>query len=175
MDETLAVAALVLLAGTALPQAENVPAGHPVYTFLKRMSVKGLIERYSETVIPLGRREVAGFLAATEVRRAELSEAEAAWLDDYLSEFHYDLTGDTRGYHRLIDPEDGLPVVSQVVPQEKAFNGPYAEWGADLVVAISPSVLWSGLCWAVAPDRRPRRASAWWLSPRPGNHSRPES
>ena len=36
-----------LLAGSTLfAQSENVPAYHPVYTFLKRMEVKQVIERY---------------------------------------------------------------------------------------------------------------------------------
>jgi predicted AlkP superfamily phosphohydrolase/phosphomutase len=38
-------------------------------------------------------------------------------------------------YH-LVDPDDGLPVVSQVVAQEDAFTGPYAPLGADLVVIM---------------------------------------
>lgn len=37
---------------------------------------------------------------------------------------------------RMTDPEDGLPVVSSIIPQEQAFHGPYAELGADLVVIM---------------------------------------
>lgn len=36
----------------------------------------------------------------------------------------------------MTDPEDGLPVVSSIVPQELAFSGPYSELGADLVVIM---------------------------------------
>lgn len=36
----------------------------------------------------------------------------------------------------LVDPEDGKPVVSEVIRQEEAFSGPYAERGADLVVMM---------------------------------------
>ncbi len=36
----------------------------------------------------------------------------------------------------MIDPEDGKPVVSEVIRQEKAFSGPYAELGADLIVIM---------------------------------------
>src|SRR5512140_170753 len=88
----------VFLHAQALPQAENVPATHPVYTFLKRMAVKGLIERYSETVLPVGRRDVAAFLDTVDGHRARLSETEREWLDDYLSEFRYDLTRNTAGF-----------------------------------------------------------------------------
>lgn len=37
---------------------------------------------------------------------------------------------------RLIDPTDGLPIVSSIIPQEQAFNGPYTDLGADLVVIM---------------------------------------
>ncbi len=101
----------VLALSLALPssmhaQAENVPATHPVYTFLKKMSVLGLISHYSETVVPMGRREVAEFLKNADSKRDALSEVERGWLDDYLSEFHFDLTGNTDGFSRLIEPED---------------------------------------------------------------------
>ena len=36
----------------------------------------------------------------------------------------------------MADPEDGLPVVSQVFSQEQVFHGPYAKEGADLVVVM---------------------------------------
>jgi len=80
-----------------------------VYTFLKRMAVKGLIERYSETVLPMGRRDVAGYLTTIDSKRKELSGAERGWLDDYLSEFHFDITGSTDGFYRLIDPDSSAP------------------------------------------------------------------
>lgn len=91
-------------------QAENVPATHPVYTFLKKMAVCGLIERYTETILPLSRREVASFLATIRSRRAEISEAEQGRLDDFCSEFQYELAGDTKGFARLIDPDDSSAV-----------------------------------------------------------------
>lgn len=36
----------------------------------------------------------------------------------------------------LVDPEDGLPIVSDIVTQENAFHGPYASTGPDLVVTM---------------------------------------
>jgi hypothetical protein len=107
-----AMLSLSLAPVQARAQAENVPASHPVYQFLKRMAVKGVIERYSETVLPMGRRDVAAFLAAANARRKQLSAAERGWLDDYLSEFQYDLTGGTEGFYRLIDPEPTAPGTS---------------------------------------------------------------
>ncbi len=98
--------ATMFVSADALCQAENVPAENPVYNFLKKMSVEGLIQGYSSTIIPISRREVAGYLKTLDMERAHLSTSEQGWLDDYLSEFHYDIAGNTEGIHRLIDSEE---------------------------------------------------------------------
>ncbi len=99
------VLACVVFSGTARSQAEDVPAEHPIYAFLKKMAVERLIEGYDGTIIPISRREVAGYLKTLAGERSRLSASEQGWLDDYLSEFHYDLTGNTDGFHSLIDSE----------------------------------------------------------------------
>ncbi len=87
-------------------QSEDVPANHPVYLFLKRMEVKGIIVRYHDAILPLSRREVASFLDSVDARRKELSAAERGWLGDYLSEFQYDRTGSTQGFAYLFGRSD---------------------------------------------------------------------
>ncbi|HTY01127.1 MAG TPA: capsule assembly Wzi family protein [Bacteroidota bacterium] len=99
--------ALSLLGPTTIwAQAEDVPAENPVYSFLKKMSVEGLIEGYDGTIVPISRREVAGYLKTLDGERSRLSVSEQGWLDDYLSEFHFDLTGNTDAFHSLIDTEE---------------------------------------------------------------------
>lgn len=41
-----------------------------------------------------------------------------------------------RALMEIHDPEDGRPIVSQIIPQSEAFHGPYATWGPDLVVVM---------------------------------------
>ena len=94
---------LACVSADALSQAENVPAHHPVYAFLKRMETKGIIEGYHDAVLPLSRREVAGFLTEAEEKREELTGAYSDYLDEFLSEFQLEVTGSTAGFHRLID------------------------------------------------------------------------
>ena len=62
------LAFLLLLFFAALPvaaQEENVPVANPVYDFLKRMELKGVIEHYYDAVLPFSRREVAECLTTT--------------------------------------------------------------------------------------------------------------
>ena len=83
-------------------QAENVPVTDPVYTFLKRMEVRGLIERYNDAVLPLSRREVAEFLSAVGARRGDLSGAERELLARYTDDFRYEITHGTEGLNSII-------------------------------------------------------------------------
>lgn len=101
--------AALLMAPALFGQAENVPAIHPVYDFLKRMEVKQVIVRYHDAVLPLSRREVASFLDVVNGKRRELTSTEQEWLDDYLSEFKFDRTGSTQGFAYLFgdSPETG--------------------------------------------------------------------
>lgn len=101
----LLLAGLVIVAHRAFPQAETVPATHPVYTFLKRMEVKGLIERYHDAIIPLSRREVADFLFALS-GHDKLTTAERSILTQYLSEFQFEVRSTTQGFLSVIDGEE---------------------------------------------------------------------
>ena len=98
------IALMVLATGPQMlfAQAENVPATHPVYSFLKRMEVKGIIERYHDAILPLSRREVAEFLNTIKHNWDKLTEAERGWVSRYLTEFQYDATGCTAGVNSLI-------------------------------------------------------------------------
>lgn len=90
----------------ALAQVENVPVNHPVYLFLKRLEVKGLLRRYQDAVLPLARDHVANYLGELEGRRGELTTVEQQLLDEYRIEFEYDITRQTQNLHSLIDSRE---------------------------------------------------------------------
>ena len=96
---------LLVCATVAFAQQENVPVSNPVYGFLKRMEVKGKIERYHDAVLPLSRAEVAQFLVTIEEKKNLLSEAEQGWLSDFIAEFRLEIDGKTENFHRLIESE----------------------------------------------------------------------
>ncbi|MDL1894287.1 hypothetical protein FBQ87_15585, partial [Sphingobacteriales bacterium CHB3] len=87
-------------------QVETVPATHPVYTFLKRMEVKGAIERYRDAVLPISRREVGKFLLEAQQRSEHLTSTERLTLADFLSEFQFDNTGSVDGFVSVIDSDE---------------------------------------------------------------------
>ncbi len=86
------------------------------------MDVKGMIEGYDDAILPLSRREVAGYLLQASRKESELSPAEQGWLQDYTSEFRFDMSGSTAGFHSLIDPADsttGDPLFGMFTNREK--------------------------------------------------------
>ncbi|MDP4199299.1 MAG: hypothetical protein Q8922_12600 [Bacteroidota bacterium] len=81
----------VLCRGTLLAQVltsrphigvEQVPIGEDVYAFLRHLSVRGTIEGYSETELPLTEYEVSQFLE--QARGSTLSSSESELLQKYL-------------------------------------------------------------------------------------------
>ena len=107
LNRFLAAALLSLLfSSLLLSQAENVPTIHPIYTFLKRMEVRSIIDHYHDAILPLSRKEIGEFLKEIGKKSDQLTEAEQSYLTDFTSEFQYDVTGSAEGLHSLIDPSE---------------------------------------------------------------------
>ena len=96
-----AAAMCVAFPAILFAQAENVPATHPVYGFLKRMEVRGILDRYDDAILPLSRKEIGDFLSAVERNRGKLTEQEQEWLGRYIDEFSYEVRGTTEGFNSL--------------------------------------------------------------------------
>ena len=83
---------LLLLSTTVLKaQVELVPSSNKVYDFLDRMSVNGIIENYSSSMVPISRREIARYLKEIKSKSRKISRTDKKFLDDYYVEFEYDI------------------------------------------------------------------------------------
>jgi hypothetical protein len=107
MKRIIRLYVVVLITACSCPalfsQAENVPVGHPVYSFLKRMELKGIVQRYHDAILPLSRHEVAELLQTVRKKQEQLTTVEQTILDDLFIEFEYDIAGTTIGYHSFFD------------------------------------------------------------------------
>jgi hypothetical protein len=97
-------------------QVETVPVGHPVYVFLDRMEVQGLISRYHDAILPLDRREVGLFLSRISEQDSMLSTVEQERLGDFLSEFQYDIHGRVSDFRSIIPPGDSAGAIAGFAP-----------------------------------------------------------
>jgi hypothetical protein len=119
----------LLLPAFASGQAENVTVGHPVYEFLKRMEVKGEIERYHDALLPLSRKEIAEFLVSLKSRSPEFTTSERGYLEDFLSEFQFDISETLDGFHRLVDSNEPTfgESLGQVFSDKEKYLYAYAD------------------------------------------------
>jgi hypothetical protein len=128
----------------AIPQAENVPVFHPVYDFLKRMEVKGIIERYHDAVLPLSRGQIAQYLVSLKEREQELTKVERNILADLFVEFQYDIHGSLDRYHSLIDsPEPTVGrTVGEFFSEKEKFL--YAYTDTNVSFFVNGLLIWDG-------------------------------
>jgi hypothetical protein len=68
-------------------QVEHVPQNHPVYEFLDRLGVKGVLPAFSASMVPLERREVIVLLDSAWGSRSSLGDIDMHTLEKYRSEF----------------------------------------------------------------------------------------
>ena len=68
-------------------QAEHVPITNPVYDFLDRMQIKGVLPSFSRAVIPMDREDVVGYLRAVVAEQSSLRATELSLLRRYEDEF----------------------------------------------------------------------------------------
>jgi hypothetical protein len=107
------LAVFALHAGGSVAQVETVPINHPVYTFLKRMELKGHIDRYRSVVLPLSRSQVASFLSSARDHQADLTTTEWEILGDLLVEFSYDMGGGlSDSFSMFGSPQASVPEIA---------------------------------------------------------------
>jgi hypothetical protein len=80
-----------LLVSSVSAQRELLPADHPVYKFLLRQQMRGLIDDFHWGMLPLSRGDVAKLLHALDARRPQLSGVDVKMLQDFDTEFEYDM------------------------------------------------------------------------------------
>ncbi len=97
-------------------QIENVPVQNQVYEFLNRMGVRGILPLYSNTMVPISRRDVADDIATIARHEAELSSAEKEYLAKFRREFMHELDPSQEHPSGLFN---GDPIVDAFSDKEK--------------------------------------------------------
>ncbi|CAN5398004.1 hypothetical protein BH10BAC5_BH10BAC5_11630 [soil metagenome] len=82
-------AILLILTADVIAQVELVPVQNPVYSFLKRMQLKNVID-FNSSALPLSRKEVSDLIGISLLSK-KLSIIDKAILKEYQNEFGYEL------------------------------------------------------------------------------------
>ena len=123
------VVLLTMLTGQSWGQVENVPVSNQVYEYLDRMGVEGLLPLYSNTMIPLSRREVAGMLQNLEEQRGTLKAIDLEYLRKFRREFIHEI--DPAREDAAVLVRDGF---KDVFTEKEKYVYTYADSTASLYV-----------------------------------------
>ena len=69
----------------------HVRVDKPIYSYLERMAVRGLLPQYLNSTLPLSRNYLAERLVELNEQRNVLSNLDQKLLDEYLADYRYDL------------------------------------------------------------------------------------
>ncbi|MBL0108550.1 MAG: hypothetical protein IPP52_15040 [Ignavibacteria bacterium] len=92
----------LLISHYSLSQVELVDSDNPVYGFLKRMQLDGIIPEYNSSEMPLSRYEVAGFLKIIKNNFNKITFVDRKFFEDYEAEFEYDMYQTTNKSYSVI-------------------------------------------------------------------------
>lgn len=85
---------IFFISDVLFPQSQIVNTSDPVYSFLKRMQLKGIIE-YNSSILPMSREKIAGYIKEIDSSKKLISRTDSKYLLDFKKEFEYELTGKT--------------------------------------------------------------------------------
>ena len=77
---------IIFFNSAALSQNVYEPVNSPVYNFLERLTIKGIID-FNSAIKPITRKEIAGYLLQADSMAGELTELERRELEFYGEEF----------------------------------------------------------------------------------------
>ncbi len=75
--------------GSLVAQVENVPADNPVYPFLKRMQVQGILKDYNDIILPLSRKKILEDLQQIDNNKEKIGETDREYLERLKQKLDY--------------------------------------------------------------------------------------
>jgi hypothetical protein len=89
---------IIIFVQIGFPQTDNIPIQDPIYNYLKRLQVEGVIKDFDDSILPLSRGAIIQFLDEIELNRSVLNESDREFLNFaksryYISRNNINLTG----------------------------------------------------------------------------------
>jgi hypothetical protein len=127
----------IFTSGFLLSQVEYAPVNHPVYEFLKRMSLKEVIKNYNSASLPLSRDKISKYLLEVELNKSRLSNVDRKILQDYYAEFSYDINRNLSGSYSLFSELKSFDVFND---KKQKYLYAFADSNASLFWDITGNV-----------------------------------
>lgn len=116
----------ILFCRLASAQTETVSSDNPVYKFLKKISVLGVISNYDNVVLPLPRSQILTYLDSAKIYQEKLSSTDKDLLTNYYNKIQV-------GAQKLSLIEDPLKYL--VADSEKVF---YRYTDSSVAITVNP-------------------------------------
>ncbi len=87
ITKNLSLILVLILTRINFAQVENVPVDHPVYQFLKRMQVQGILNNYNDVVLPLSKQQVINDLLMIDNHKSKLTQTDLEFLERMKEKF----------------------------------------------------------------------------------------
>ena len=71
---------LISINNNSSAQVQTVPVEHPVYPFLKRMQIAGILKNYDDIILPISQKKVIGYLNHIDSLKYKLSSTDRQFL-----------------------------------------------------------------------------------------------
>jgi len=97
----LIILLFILVSQISEAQNENIPASHPVYYFLNRISTKGIVNGYDNQVLPLSKSKLQEIFGQIDTQNESLSNSEKEELEIYKSYFNDERFGNSSSQFNL--------------------------------------------------------------------------
>lgn len=104
---------ILLVSAKIYAQGLFVHYEHPVYTFLERMEANRLIENFNNELKPLMRSKIVDYLSEIYDKRFNLIETDREFLNYFINEFYFDITGQLDRYEILFGSEKYSPLMNK--------------------------------------------------------------
>jgi hypothetical protein len=110
MKKLLLIIFITLISSQIYSQLEYAPVNHPVYDYLKRMSLKGIILDYNSASLPLSRQKISEYLIIIESSKSKLGKTDKKILNDYFVEFSFDINNNLKKSYSLFSDFNSFSV-----------------------------------------------------------------
>lgn len=136
IQKVLVLLTILLSTGAIQAQQENVPIDHDVYSFLKEMSVKGIVANVHDDNPAMSRAEVEYHLKEINSKLDELSNTEKGILKKYQDEFYDDKSDSTNTFQLIKDDKNIFSNLSGILSDKIKYTYFYKSYDANAYLNI---------------------------------------
>ncbi len=130
---------MVALSLDTFAQVENVPIENQVYEFLDRMNVRGILDKYSNSVLPISRREIGELLMSIDKKKDVFTELDLQYLNKFKKEFSREMNSEEKNSVLFTDEPSAGKYINDITSSSEKYLYEYSDSSTSLYVEFLSS------------------------------------